>query len=413
MVLTHILCYAVMTERRYSVRKTVLIYALYAAFFVGSTLVLSVCLGVESIYTVGIAFSATIATGFLVFIGTSSDVFCKKLFLFISYSNLFCIYHFVAVLVVDMLFPSMSDIEMQYARNITRTLLYIPTVLAYLKFLRPRIRTVPVRKKRIWYSISLVSTLFLIAFASFVVLFYPYNSRVENVVLLAVVVMIYCSVLWVVFETIRYMNDESKMELIEKNTAYLQGQLALASENEMMLKTIRHDFRHHSQNIAALLQKGDIEEALRYVQQYDAGLEAAKAKVFCPHATVNAILSSFSIKAQKEGILMSVSADTQQESSIVDMDYVAIPSNLLENALNGCKECGSHGEIHVDIQTVSDKTVIVCSNPCKPGLAIENGMLLRRGTGIDSVVLAVRKYGGNIRYKLENDVLTVCVVLNA
>ena len=86
MVLTHILCYAVMTERRYSVRKTVLIYALYAAFFVGSTLVLSVCLGVESIYTVGIAFSATIATGFLVFIGTSSDVFCKKLFLFISLS---------------------------------------------------------------------------------------------------------------------------------------------------------------------------------------------------------------------------------------------------------------------------------------------------------------------------------------
>ena len=93
MVLTHILCYAVMTERRYSVRRTVLIYALYAAFFVGSTLVLSVCLGVESIYTVGIAFSATIAAGFLIFIWTSSDVFCKKLFLFISYSNLFCIYH--------------------------------------------------------------------------------------------------------------------------------------------------------------------------------------------------------------------------------------------------------------------------------------------------------------------------------
>ena len=42
-------------------------------------------------------------------------------------------------------------------------------------------------------------------------------------ILFAVVVMIYCSVLWVVFETIRYMNDESKMELIEKNTGYLQA----------------------------------------------------------------------------------------------------------------------------------------------------------------------------------------------
>lgn len=77
---------------------------------------------------------------------------------------------------------------------------------------------------------------------------------------------------------------------------------------------------------------------------------------------------------------MSASADTQQESSIADMDFVAILSNLLENALNGCRECGSHGEIHVDIHTVSNKTVIVCRNPCKPGLAIENGMLLTRGT---------------------------------
>ena len=81
--------------------------------------------------------------------------------------------------------------------------------------------------------------------------------------------------------------------------------------------------------------------------------------------------------------------------------------------MNGCKECGSHGEIHMDIHTVSDKTVIVCRNPCKAGLAIENGMLRKKGTGIDSVVLAARKYGGNIRYQLEGETLTVCVILSA
>lgn len=36
MALTHILCYAAMTERKYSVRKTALIYALYAAFSSGA-----------------------------------------------------------------------------------------------------------------------------------------------------------------------------------------------------------------------------------------------------------------------------------------------------------------------------------------------------------------------------------------
>ena len=43
------------------------------------------------------------------------------------------------------------------------------------------------------------------------------------------------------------------------------------------------------------------------------------------------------------------------------MDFVAILSNLLENALNGCKECNSGGEIKVNIRSVADKTVSVCS----------------------------------------------------
>lgn len=107
-------------------------------------------------------------------------------------------------------------------------------------------------------------------FASFVVLLYPHSGHTgEHIFLFAVVVLLYCSVLWVVFGTIRYMSDESKMELIGKNAEYLQGQLALARENELTAKTIRHDFRHHNRNIAVLLQKGDIKKVLRYIEQYN------------------------------------------------------------------------------------------------------------------------------------------------
>ncbi len=414
LALTHIFCLAAMTERKYSVRKTALIYAAFGAFFIGLTLAVLALFGSGSANTAFVSFTSTILVAFFVFILTSSDGFCKKLFLFISYSNLFCIFFCMAALIGDALFPVLSETGTLYVRNITRTVLYIPAVLVYLKFFRSRIRTVPVKEKRTWYSISLVSALFLAVFASFVVLLYPHSGHTgEHIFLFAVVVLIYCSVLWVIFGTIRYMSDESKMELVGKNAEYLQGQLALAKENELTAKTIRHDLRHHNQNIAALLQKGDIKEALRYIEQYDESLDAAKLKEFCPHATVNAILSSFYIKAQKDGVSVSASADTPEESPIADMDFVAVLSNLLENALNGCKECGSNGEIRVDIRTVADKTVIVCSNPCKSDLALENGMLRKTGTGIDSIVLAVRKYDGDIRYELEDGCLTVCVILNA
>lgn len=414
LVLTHILCLAAMTERRYSVRKTVLIYAVFGVFFIGLTLAVFALFGSGSAITAFVSFTGTALMAFFVFILTSTDAFCKKLFLFLSYSNLFCIFFCMAALIGDALFPALSESGTLYVRNITRTLLYIPAVLAYLKFLRPCVRMVPVKKKRTWYAISLVSVLFLAVFTAFVIRFYPHSGHTgENIFLFAVVVLIYCSVLWVIFGTIRSLSDENKMELISKNVEYLQGQLALAKENELAAKAIRHDFRHHNQNIAALLQKGDIKQALRYIEQYDESLHAAKPKEFCPHATVNAILSSFFVQAQKDGISVSVSADTPEESPIADMDFVAVLSNLLENALNGCRECGSHGEIRVDIRSVADKIVIVCSNPCKPGLVIENGMLRKRGTGIDSVVLAVRKYSGDIRYELEDESLTVCVILNA
>ena len=210
---------------------------------------------------------------------------------------------------------------------------------------------------------------------------------------------------------IRYMIKESRMELIEKNMQYLQGQLKAARENERFAKTIRHDFRHHNQNLAAMLRNGETKEALRYIEEYNESLDAARPKEFCPHVTVNAILSSFCAKAQNDGIAVSVKADVQEETAVRDMDFVAILSNLLENAVNGCKECGAHGEITVNLRTVSDKTVIVCSNPCKPGIVIENGMLQPKGVGMESMLAAARKYDGDISYSLENGILTLCVIL--
>ena len=414
LALTHIFCLSAMTERKYSAGKTALIYVVFGVLFIGLTLVVFALFGSGSANTAFISFTGTALMAFFMFILTSADAFCKKLFLFISHSILFCIFFCIAILVCNALFPELSETGTLYARKLVRTLLYLLAVLGYQKFLRPYVHMVPGTKKRTWYSISLVSMLFLVVFIAFVVFLYAgYGHENETIFLFAAVVLLYASVLWVIFGTIRYMNDESKMELIGKNAEYLQGQLALAKENELTAKTIRHDFRHHNQNIAALLQKGDIKEALRYIEQYDESLDAAKPKEFCPHATVNAILSSFSIRAQKENISVSISADTPEETPITDMDFVAILSNLLENALNGCKECGSQGEIRVDLHSVADKVVIVCGNPCRPGLTIENGMLRKRGTGIDSVVLAVRKYSGDIRYELEDGYLTVCVILNA
>lgn len=94
------------------------------------------------------------------------------------------------------------------------------------------------------------------------------------------------------------------------------------------------------------------------------------------------------------------------------MDFVAILSNLLENAVNGCIECGSRDEITVNLRMKKEKLVIVCSNPCKKDLIIEDDIIKPKGTGIESILMAIDKYDGNIRYQMEDGILTACVILN-
>ena len=193
----------------------------------------------------------------------------------------------------------------------------------------------------------------------------------------------------------------------------MQGQLKTAKENELSAKTVFHDFRHHNQNIAAMLKKGEVQEALCYLEQYNESLEAARLREFCPHITVNAILNGFDQKAQKMGLPLSVRADTQENTLITDVDFVAILANLLENAINGCVECKSDGEIKVNIRMVADKTVIICSNPCRKDISIENNMIKNRGIGIAGMLSAIRKYDGDIKYSLDGGILTACIILNS
>lgn len=409
---SHLISFWAMTEFKYSKRKTALIYLGFIVMF-GSFVMLSYAAFGDSPVYYAAAFTSTIVMSFFIFVLSSADSLCKKIFLFISYANVFSVFVCISLMICSVFFKGAPEIVVYYARNIIRTILFVPVALVYIRFLQPSVRAVSGKRLKTWYSISVVSALFLIIFALYVVIFNAEYENIEkHIPFFTVSVLIYISILWVIFGTIKSMIAESDAEMVSRNVVYLQNQLKTAKENEMAAKTIRHDFRHHNQNIETMLKKGEIQEALNYLKQYNDSLDEAKLSDFCPNITVNAILNSFCTKAQKNGISFSVKADTKENTAISDMDFVAVLSNLLENALNGCIECKSDGEIKVNIRTVADKTVIVCSNPCRNDISIENNMIKNRGIGIAGMLSAIRKYDGDIKYSYDDGVLTVCIILN-
>lgn len=411
-VIIHLCSFWAMTERKYSLRKTAFVYLSFAVAFVCFTALNHILLG-DSAQYYAMGFMSTIIIAFFAFMFISADPVCKKVFLFISYANFFCIVVCFSLIMCVVFLKNSSEFVVYYARNIIRMVLFIPSIWIYIRFLRPTVRLVSGKRRKTWYSISFVSALFLVIFALFVVAFHSEYSHLDKYIpFFAIAVLIYCSILWVIFGTIKSMIDESNTELISRNIAYLQAQLKDAKEKELAAKTIRHDFRHHSMNIASMIKKGETEEALKYLEKYNDNLQMTKMNEYCPNVTVNAILNSFLSRAAGSGISVTVEADTKENIPITDMNLVAVLSNLLENAVNGCIECKSEGEIRVNIRTVADKMVIVCSNPCRNDICIEDNMIKNRGIGIASMMSAIRNCNGDIRYSLQDGILTACIILN-
>lgn len=88
--ITHAVSFWAMTERKYSERKTAIIYSIFCLLFISIPTISNVIFGDSlTFYTVG--YILTIVLAFVVFAFISVDSMCKKIFLFLSYANVFSI----------------------------------------------------------------------------------------------------------------------------------------------------------------------------------------------------------------------------------------------------------------------------------------------------------------------------------
>ena len=117
-VVAHIIWFASMTERKYPIKKTVLLYGLYAIFFTVWAILAYSLLGKDSPYVIPFSFVGTILPAILLFLYTSSDSFSKKIFLIVTYANLFCIIICLSILICDGLFPDLSIVKQMYIRSL-------------------------------------------------------------------------------------------------------------------------------------------------------------------------------------------------------------------------------------------------------------------------------------------------------
>ncbi len=406
---THLTAGLLLQERKYSVKKTALLWGSAGIF-----LFLEVCfcfLFLAKPWRMPVALMLSYLYFWGIFVYASADGFWKKCYLWITYGCVFCVSLSFSFYGCYLLVPDGPDTFVYLIRGALYGMICFAILSAYHKYGRPIVREVSGFRTKHWLSLSIVSIIYFLTFVIVLAKISADNGINTNTLLFFSLLVCSFAVASILIISIIYqMRKEARDELVRQNVEYLTSYVENARKTERESRRIRHDLRHHDERIAAMAKEGDTEGILAYLGQNREAPETFTA--WCPNVTVNGILSSYAGKAKEAGVEYIAQADTPAQSGVADVDFVAILANLLENALNACVARKSAGPIQVHIRNVGNKTVIAVSNPCGTDLKLENGLPAARGIGIDSILSSSVRYQGEINYKMQEGVCTACVILN-
>ena len=241
-----------------------------------------------------------------------------------------------------------------------------------------------------------------------------YSDRVMVSEMLPTVV----GLLYMVYTT-AYRQQLQKSEQTRMQSSMLSAQLKQAEaelgalrRSESLSVIYRHDMRHHLTALNAFLAEGRLQQAREYISEVQSGIEAVTPKRFCENELVNLLCSSFSDRAERQGIRLAVKADLPDTLTIPDIELCALLSNGLENALEAAgalEENRRWVELYCGIR--AGKLLIGIKNPCAAAVPFRDGLPASgregHGYGCRSIRTIAQARHGLCEFKAEDGIFTL------
>lgn len=209
-------------------------------------------------------------------------------------------------------------------------------------------------------------------------------------------------------------------QLMQMNHRLLERNVELMEESVESGRRIRHDARHHNAVIAEYIHRGQNQELLQYLKEYEKEMDTGIPEIICANMAVNNILSAYTRRARKEQIKVTLDVELEKNLPIPSIDLVAILANAYENAIYGCIEVKKQSKerecfIHLMLKKKKNKLVICCSNTCRIETELKNGQPkpeFTGGVGVLSITKTAKKYDGEYDFKNDNGVFVFRLIMN-
>ena len=125
--------------------------------------------------------------------------------------------------------------------------------------------------------------------------------------------------------------------LAKQQYQILEQHLEVSKEQYEQFIKIRHDVKNHSLCLGQLLEKENIEEAKRYLKQWNSVIEDGETLIRTGSIFADALLNPKYQQAKKLGIDISIQMSVPGEERIDPVDLCCLLANALDNAIEACQ----------------------------------------------------------------------------
>ena len=253
-----------------------------------------------------------------------------------------------------------------------------------------------------WLSIFIVPTGTL--FTALMLMAEVHSENITRMILSIVILFVINIFVFYFYDELMKSYDEKmdKVLLVQQNNAYLK-QLDIINQSQENLKVIRHDIKNHVLSLKALIDNGDRQEAMEYLNTLLNDINYSGEYSKTGNTEIDSIINYKIDKAKIYGISSEISLKIPEKLNIRAFDLSVVMGNLLDNAIEAASRSEGEKLVKVSAELESNVLYISIANTFDGYLSYKNGNLettnqdkAHHGIGLSSVRKSVENYNGTM-----------------
>lgn len=206
-------------------------------------------------------------------------------------------------------------------------------------------------------------------------------------------------------------------EVLEQQVKIYSNQLEVIEQTQTKVRSLRHDMRHHIQELRRLTARNEEQETMRYLDKMETAMTNEKEYVYSGNREIDGILNYMLEKANDALGQVEIEIRNLRNLDEYFFELAVILGNLLDNAIEAAMQTKEQ-YLHFQMEEEKGVLYIHVANRYCGELAEKDGRFLstktgggKHGFGLKNVRDIVEKNHGALDIRYDNEMFEVDVVL--